>query len=269
MSANEPSGYGYPTDPQQNPYGQQPPQGRPGHGGTPPQQPYGYPQQPPPPPPQSPYDQAPPPPQSPYDQQAYGAPQQPYGAPQQQYGAPQQPYGAPQQPYGAPPPPPYGGAPQANWPHWLSAPGPYGAVTPGTRTLASAGDRFLARLIDTAVLLIPTLVLYVLLAAQSGILYYLAAGLVNFGYEAAMLLTQGGQTVGKKVMKIRAVDLAQGGRPADGALWTRAAVFSLPLAVYCLGTLFWILNVLWHLWDKPLQQCLHDKAARTLVVKEG
>ena len=61
----------------------------PPYGGQPPQQPpYGS----PPPPPQGPYGAPPPPPQGPY-----GAPQQPYGAPQQSYGAP------PQQPYGAPP----------------------------------------------------------------------------------------------------------------------------------------------------------------------
>jgi uncharacterized membrane protein len=66
----------------------------PPYGGQPPQQPpYGT---PPPPPP---YGAPPPPPQGPY-----GTPQGPYGAPQQPYGAPQQPYGAPpQQPYGAPP----------------------------------------------------------------------------------------------------------------------------------------------------------------------
>ncbi|MDH6127186.1 RDD family protein [Kitasatospora sp. GP82] len=216
MSANEPSGHGYPTDPQ-NPYGQ-PPQGRPG---------YGPPQQPPPPPP------------------GYG-----------------------QQPYGTPPPPPPYGAPQAAWPNWLAAPGPYGgAPAPGTRTLASAGDRFLARLIDTGVLLVPSLLIFMVIGPT--LFGYFVVGLINFGYEIAMLLTQGGQTVGKKAMKTRVVDLGHGGRPVDASLWIRAAVHSLPFAVYCIGALFWVVNVLWQLWDKPLQQCLHDKAAKTLVVKEA
>jgi hypothetical protein len=29
------------------------------------------------------------------------------------------------------------------------------------------------------------------------------------------------------------------------------------------------LDGFWQLWDKPLQQCLHDKAANTVVVKVG
>jgi hypothetical protein len=33
--------------------------------------------------------------------------------------------------------------------------------------------------------------------------------------------------------------------------------------------LFTIIDGLWQLWDKPLQQCLHDKAAETVVVKVG
>jgi hypothetical protein len=30
-----------------------------------------------------------------------------------------------------------------------------------------------------------------------------------------------------------------------------------------------LIDGLWQLWDKPLQQCLHDKAAQTVVVKLG
>jgi uncharacterized RDD family membrane protein YckC len=197
MSTNDPSGYGYPSDPQQNPYGQQP-----------------------------------------------------YGA------APQPPYGQPQS--------------TQPWPAWLGAPIPGGgAPAPGTRSLASAADRFVARLIDFGVLLIPTILLYTIVAATSSILYYVLAAVLYFGYEIAMLLTQNQQTIGKKVMKLRVVSLSTGGRPTDNELWTRAAIFALPQAVYCLGSLFALLNILWHLWDKPFQQCLHDKPAKTVVVKEG
>lgn len=101
------------------------------------------------------------------------------------------------------------------------------------------------------------------------ILSSIATGALLFGYEAVMLLTQQCQTLGKKAMKLRVVSLAHGGRPADGELWTRAGVSMVGHAVYCLGTLFALLDVLWLLWDKPLQQCLHDKAAKTVVVKEG
>lgn len=248
MSNNQPPGYGYPSDPQ-NPYGQ-PPQG------VPPQNPYG--QQPP---------GAPVPPQNPY---GTGAPQGPYDPPQQPYGYPQDPQA--QQPYGYPQ-----GAPgqqaygqplfgQAG-PAWLGAPSQYGG--PG-RTLATPLDRFLARLIDLAVLIIPVvLVEFVVFAGLGTIVSGIIGTLVVFGYEAAMLLTQNQQTIGKKAMKLRVVSLEHGGRPGDNQLWARAAVYGLPQAVYCLGDLFALLNTLWLLWDKPNQQCLHDKAAKTVVVKEG
>ncbi|MCX5213483.1 RDD family protein [Kitasatospora sp. NBC_00240] len=277
MSTHNPPGYGYPSDPNnpygQTPYGPQPPAqdpyGKPGQPG----QPYGYPQQPAPPAggpgygaPQPPYGAE----QPPYgaDQPAYGQP--PYGAEQQPYGGQpgygQQPYG--QQPYAQPG---YGQPPgaQQGWPHWLAPPASYGGPpTPGTRTLASAGDRFLARLIDFAVLLVPYVVLALLLGGANSFVMYLVLGVAGFGYEIVMLLTQQGQTVGKKAMRIRVVALQHGGRPTDNALWTRAALYGLPSAVYCLGSVFALVNVLWQLWDKPFQQCLHDKPAGTVVVKE-
>ncbi|GAA4832237.1 RDD family protein [Kitasatospora terrestris] len=164
--------------------------------------------------------------------------------------------------------PPYAGQPQPGTPYGTPQPGPEaGAPIPGAPQLAPLADRLVARLIDAAVLLIPTLLLAVILGTS--FLYYALAALVAFGYEAAMLLTQGGQTVGKKVMKLRIVDVAQGGRPADNAYLIRAAVYGLPNAVYCVGSLFTLVNVLSPLWDKPLQQALHDKAASTVVVKES
>lgn len=119
-----------PTPPQQHPTPQPPP-----HLTPPPQPPPGA-QQPPPqpapaPPQRGPYGGGPPgPPQGPYrapapqypqphapglPQQPYGGPQQPYAPPQQPYGPPPaHPYGPPQQGgYGPPPQSPYGGPPQA------------------------------------------------------------------------------------------------------------------------------------------------------------
>ncbi|MDI9887686.1 RDD family protein [Streptomyces sp. HNM0645] len=118
-----------------------------------------------------------------------------------------------------------------------------------------------------AVLIVPGVLCYALFGAT--VLYYVAAAAAAFGYEAAMLLTKDGQTLGKKVMNLRVVDAALGNRPADNAYWIRAAIFTLPGAAYLIGGLFSLLNVLWLLWDKPLQQCLHDKAAKTVVVKEA
>jgi uncharacterized RDD family membrane protein YckC len=204
--------------------------------------------------------------QNPYDKNVYGPPQPP-ADPYGQAAAGPAGYGPPPQgPYSQP----QGAAYGQQYPQWLSAPNAYGvAPVPGTRQLAGSGDRFLARLIDAAVLLVPFILLYVIVASVSTLLYSVATAAVVLGYEAAMLLTQGGQTLGKKAMKIRVVSLAHGGRPTDAEIWARAGVYAGPQAVYCLGSLFSLLNVLWHLWDKPYQQCLHDKAAKTVVVKES
>ncbi|MGF1426638.1 RDD family protein [Kitasatospora sp. LaBMicrA B282] len=229
---NPPPGYGYPSDPQ-NPYGQQPP-AQPGYGA-----------------PQGPYDPLPP-----QQQPGYGVPPQPE-------------YGQQQPGYGYPPPP--GGYQQpGQLPSWLGPVNPYGPPAPGTRTLASPGDRFLARLIDLGVLLIPLILIQILVAAAAGLIVgAIVDALVVFGYEALMMVTQNQQTVGKMAMKLRVVSAAHGGRPTDNELWARSAVYGLPQAVYCLGSLFALVNVLSLLWDKPLQQCFHDKAGKTLVVKEG
>ncbi|MGW2250022.1 RDD family protein [Kitasatospora sp. NPDC001660] len=215
---------------------------------------YGYPSEPNP---QNPYGQQPP-----QQQPGYGVPQGPYD-PQTGPGTPPPGYGYP---------PPQGGYPQsgAQLPPWLGTPNPYGPTPHGTRVLANPGDRFLARLIDFAILLIPLyIVQFVVATAVGSIMATIIGGVLVFGYEALMLTTQDQQTVGKKLMKLRVVSAEHGGRPIDNELWIRSAVFGLPQAVYCLGSLFFLVNVLSLLWDKPLQQCFHDKAAKTLVVKES
>ncbi|MFB7948777.1 RDD family protein [Kitasatospora phosalacinea] len=168
-----------------------------------------------------------------------------------------------------PPQDPYGQYPQgAGLPGWLAPTPPPGAQpVPGTRVLAAPVDRFLARLIDTAVLLIPFVVLAIATAGSA--LYYVLAGIVMVGYEGAMLLTQHGQTVGKKAMRLRVVSAAHGGRPTDNELWARAGVYGGPMVIPFVGGLISLVNCLSLLWDKPLQQCFHDKAAKTLVVKEA
>jgi uncharacterized RDD family membrane protein YckC len=89
--------------------------------------------------------------------------------------------------------------------------------------------------------------------------------LVYLVYEAVMY-ARSGQTVGKMALGIRVAMLENGSVPTSQAAWARAAVYSLPNVVPCCGSLFWLVNVVWHLGDKPYRQCLHDKAARTVVV---
>lgn len=192
-------------------------------------------------------------------------------------------------PYGRTPPPPGGGGPYGNPP----PPGGYGdekggspydnpygdqtgAADPlaGMPPLASRGKRLLARIIDGLIISIPVgLVMGLVLGfgsynstdtggsyGQQGIY-----ALVYLVYEGIML-TRSGQTVGKKLMKIRVAVLSNGAVPRGSTGWLRAAVYNVPPLVPCIGFLFWLVNVLFCTWDKPYQQCLHDKAVKTVVV---
>ena len=76
-----------------------------------------------------------------------------------------------------------------------------------------------------------------------------------------------GQTVGKRVLKIKIV-------PADPrvTVLTRsdfAKRWAVSQVVGAIVPFFSYLDGLWQLWDKPLQQCLHDKAAKTVVIRIG
>ncbi|MEZ0077003.1 RDD family protein [Planotetraspora sp. GP83] len=209
-----------------------------------------------PPPGQNPYGSAPPPPPGGYPPPgSYGAPQGPYGAPQGPYGAPQ---GAPLPP-GAP-------APLAEW--W---------------------ERLVARIIDNVIFGVAYAILSAILTSifrpsvadllenPAGTLFlpgFLAA-LIAFGAYAAYdytLHSKDGQTIGKKVMKIKVVGV--GGAPLDSsALMKRSALYPGVLALYGIPVLYYLAGAfafvtgLFILIDKPLQQGLHDKVAGTVVVK--
>jgi len=173
----------------------------------------------------------------------------------------------PQEPdAGMPPPPPPDDARGGPYPGG----GPSLADMP---PLAHRGKRLLARIIDGLLIGIP--VGAILSAAVGGYdpmrdtgtesSISIVIALVYFVYEGLML-TRRGQTVGKILMKIRVAMLEDGSIPAGQPGWTRAAVYSLPEVVPCCGFIFWLVNVLWCTWDQPYHQCVHDKAARTVVV---
>jgi uncharacterized RDD family membrane protein YckC len=90
-------------------------------------------------------------------------------------------------------------------------------------------------------------------------------GVVSFGYD---WLQHGlwGQTIGKRVMGTKVVTADTRAPISGNAACGRAAVYALVPAVPSVGGLFALINESWLLWD-PRRQCLHDKAARTVVVK--
>jgi uncharacterized RDD family membrane protein YckC len=72
-----------------------------------------------------------------------------------------------------------------------------------------------------------------------------------------------GTTVGKWAVGTWVVSSATWAKPGMGAAFLRALVFVVGPAI--IG-LFFLVDNLWLLWDHD-RQCLHDKAASTLVVK--
>ncbi|MFI7042982.1 RDD family protein [Streptosporangium sandarakinum] len=232
-----------------------------------------------------------------YDQGAYGQGGQPQYGQQPSYDQ-QQAYG--QQGYGAQQG--YGQQPSYDQQQAYAQQG-YGAQwggghAPGVSApLAEWWQRLVARIIDGLILAIPTFVVTLVLtgilvtapsfnmetgeySVGSGtflatFLTGLVGGLIYFVYEFLMLKAKG-QTVGKMAMGIKVVPVGGApqaeGLPSNkamsraGVLWGPSILRGIPFVGFIIG-IFSLVNVLWQLWDKPLHQCLHDKAAATTVVK--
>jgi uncharacterized RDD family membrane protein YckC len=77
-----------------------------------------------------------------------------------------------------------------------------------------------------------------------------------------------GQTLGKRALGTKVVTADAHARIGGGAACGRAAVYALASNIPYVGSLFGLINVLWLTWD-PRRQCLHDKAASTVVVKKS
>jgi uncharacterized RDD family membrane protein YckC len=229
--------------------------------------------------------------------QPFGAP----GPPPPGHGTPPPGYGNPPPGYGQP----YGSAPGYGQPYgaYQPYPGSPGTAAPPGRdpALAEWWQRLLARLIDgivIGVLISPFWLLtflpmlhrlqslgqsspYSSPASQQAfnnavshtvtgmfgtlLLLGLAIAIITFGYD---WLQHGlwGQTIGKRVLGTRVVTADTRSRISGGAACGRAAVYGLIPFVPTVGGIFALINELWLLWD-PQRQCLHDKAARTVVVK--
>ncbi|WP_315967788.1 RDD family protein [Planotetraspora sp. A-T 1434] len=186
-----------------------------------------------------------------------------------------------QNPYGSAPPPPPGGypppgsygAPQGSYGAPQGAPLPPGAPAP----LAEWWERLVARIIDSLIFGVVYAILSVILTAITGgaVLAGILAGLIGYGAYAAYdytLHAKDGQTIGKKVMKIKLAGV--GGAPLDSsAVMKRSvlypgvfALYGIPVVGFLAGA-FAFVTGLFILIDKPLQQGLHDKVAGTVVVK--
>jgi uncharacterized RDD family membrane protein YckC len=162
----------------------------------------------------------------------------------------------------------------------------------GRHVLATVVDRLAARLVDAAALAALNLVvngwfvyLFVreirpavraveaghavpALSDQAGRLFLAivcVAMALWFAYEVPAIASTG-QTLGKRLVGLRVmtVDGKPVGFPRAIQRW---AVPGLPMILpWPLGHLVQAVDAAWCLRDRPLRQCLHDKAAGTVVV---
>jgi uncharacterized RDD family membrane protein YckC len=86
---------------------------------------------------------------------------------------------------------------------------------------------------------------------------------LQYGYYVEFALRRGGQTIGKRVMKIGVVPINTAESLTRGHLGLRWISEIGMGFVPGLG----LIDVLFPLWDKPYTQALHDKAAKTVVVR--
>ncbi|HSP59475.1 MAG TPA: RDD family protein, partial [Ornithinimicrobium sp.] len=165
-------------------------------------------------------------------------------------------------------------------------------TTPDGQPLAGWGMRLLARLVDGILLSLvtgfvilplvdPTLLedytTWIMTADPSSAFEVpegLASGLlrvslvslvVGLAYEIVLLRLLGA-TVGKLLTGLRVRMRETPGQLPWGAAAIRGLVWQGPSAINGIGQIFMLLNGLWPLWDAK-RQALHDKAARTNVVR--
>ncbi|MEU5661975.1 RDD family protein [Streptomyces longwoodensis] len=147
--------------------------------------------------------------------------------------------------------------------------GPVHGGPPAGPLLANIGARLGARLLD----LVIWYVAYFVTAIPLMIWIDSGAGAAGQTVLVAWLLTtyvlyfpfsvcRFGSTIGKRICKIRIVR-SQSALPLG--FWRamgRETFFFAAAVIPVLG----LLNPLWCCWDKPYQQCLHDKVADTMVI---
>ncbi|MEV5969707.1 RDD family protein [Streptomyces sp. NPDC051921] len=237
-------------------------------------------------------DQPPPPPGQPPEEDPFSKrpPQEPPAGGQPPGGPPP---GEP--PPGGPPPggPPPGGPPSGSpYDHMPPPPPPYGGYgggyggadpLAGMPPLADSGKRIAARIIDWLIIAVPLAIIGIpfdiyeratdndnfdatvnSLNGGGQLVFQLITIVAYVAYDTIMV-AKGGQTLGKKWLKLRVAMLNDGSTPPMNASLIRALVLWLP-ALICCACLWPLLLLILILVDKPYKQGLHDKAAKTVVV---
>ena len=136
------------------------------------------------------------------------------------------------------------------------APPPGGAPAGPSGPRADFWYRLGAFLLDRAIVVIALNI--ALLAIPSLAFRYIISLGAEVGYSVYFIGSGSGQTVGMRVLGIRAIDSATGGRVDYGKAFVRYLVSIVSFLAVLIG-------YLWMLWD-PEKQTWHDKVAGTFVV---
>jgi uncharacterized RDD family membrane protein YckC len=142
--------------------------------------------------------------------------------------------------------------------------------------LADSGKRTLARIID---MILVGIVVWLLtwafgvreytvdgdkIEAGKSLAQSVVAAVLYVAYDT-ILMAKTGQTLGKKWLKMRVANLADGSTPSMQSSLLRALVLWVPFA-FCCACIWTAICGGWSFFDKPYKQGLHDKAAKTVVV---
>ncbi|MEU3983622.1 RDD family protein [Streptomyces sp. NPDC026672] len=209
-------------------------------------------------------------------------PGSPYDTPYGGQGGEPPPYGGGGGAGGQPPPPHDGGGQQ---PPPYGGGGPYDAgghpadPLAGMPPLADSGRRTLARIID---LILVGIVVW-LVTWGFGVHEYqvdsdriqvgksfaqsIVAAVLYVAYDT-FLIAKTGQTLGKRWLGMRVANLDNGATPSTQTSLVRALVLWIPFA-FCCACIWTAICGGWSFFDKPYKQGLHDKAAKTVVVRTG
>lgn len=159
---------------------------------------------------------------------------------------------------------------QGAWapPAWAQTADAQGGAA-GERGLATFWWRVLGFLIDAFILAIPSSL--ILSPWKRNALVVVGVGIVVQVLYAGLLISLwGGQTVGMRLLRLRCVDAETWGPVAPGQAWVRSvsaqAMAALKYAAFIL-TLVEAADLLWPVFDSR-NQTLHDKVAKTVVVRE-
>jgi uncharacterized RDD family membrane protein YckC len=138
-------------------------------------------------------------------------------------------------------------------------PDPFGASPESTKgpsgPRAGFWIRFGASFLDGLILAVPYAVLVVIFGLETGRALSL---LVSAAYFTTLEGSPTGRTLGKKLFRIRVIDMRVGGPIGPGRAFIRWIGRLVSLIVFGLG-------YLWMLWDKE-KQTWHDKMANAVVV---